>query len=201
MSAIEQIRKGSIGPPPATDTQPARRASVAIVLAGDPDTPSACFVERVRRAGDRWSGDVAFPGGWAKCGDENMRAAAIRETREEVGLVLGEAQHVGDMAPMPISRFDSDWGIVGASVFYVGESCPALYPDKREIARAFWIPTAHLYHPGNHTVVHWSRSGPPRPRPAIAFGQHVIWGLTYRMLVRFSNLATGGNSPLEADPD
>ena len=201
MSSIEQIRKGFIDPPPAADVRSARRASVAIVLAGDCDAPSVCFVERVHRAGDRWSGDVAFPGGWASHGDESLRATAMREAHEEVGLALDDAHHVGDVAPMPISRFDSDWGIIGASVFYVGEPCPTLHPDEREIDRAFWVPAAHLYHPDNHTVVYWSRSGPPRPRPAIAFGGRVIWGLTYRMLVRFSNLATGGRSPLEADPD
>ena len=201
MSSIEQIRKGFVAPPPAADVRSARRASVAIVLAGDCDAPSVCFVERVRRAGDHWSGDVAFPGGWANHGDGSLRATAMREAHEEVGHALDGAHHVGDVAPMPISRFDSDWGSIGASVFYVGDPCPALHPDGREIAGAFWVPAAHLYHPGNHTVVYWSRSGPPRPRPAITFDGRVIWGLTYRMLARFSDLATGGRSPLEADPD
>ena len=201
MASIEQIRKGFVDPRPVADVRSTRRASVAIVLAGDCDTPSVCFVERAHRAGDHWSGDVAFPGGWASRRDESLRATAMRETHEEVGLALDDAHHVGDVAPMPISRFDSDWGIIGASVFYLGGPCPALRPDESEIARAFWIPTAHLYHPDNRTVVHWSRSGPPRPRPAVVFEGRVIWGLTYRMLVRFSDLATGGRSPLEADPD
>ena len=100
---------------------------------------------------------------------------------------------------MPISRFDSGIGIIGASVFHIGGSRPPLRLDEREIARVFWVPIADLHHPGNRTVVHWSRSGPPKPRPAIEFGGHVIWGLTYRVLVRFSNLVTDGRSPLRAD--
>ena len=201
MSSIQHIRKAFAEPHSNGDSVSARRASVAIVLAGDSGAPSVCFVERARRAGDPWSGDVAFPGGWAKPEEANLRATAMRETHEEVGLALAGAQHVGDLAPMSISRFRSGMGIIGASVFYIGESCPPLHPDEREIARAFWIPIAHLHHPDNHTVVHWSRSGPPRPRPAIAFEGRVIWGLTYRVLVRFSDLATAGSSPLEADPD
>lgn len=129
-----------------------------------------------------------------------MRDAAMRETHEEVGLVLTGAHHVGDMAPMPISHFDPGVGIIGASVFHIGESRPPLQPDEREIARAFWAPIADLHHPGHRIVVHWSRSGPPKRRPAIEFDGYVIWGLTYRMLVRFSNLVTDGCSPLEADP-
>ena len=160
------------------DETPGRRASVAIVLCGDRDAPSVCFVVRARRPGDPWSGDVAFPGGWAKREAESLRDAAMRETREEIGLVLADAHHVGDMAPMSISRFDPGIGIIGASVFHIGESLPSLDPDQREIVRAFWAPLAALHHPDYRTVVHWSRSGPPAPRPASEFDGHVIWGLT-----------------------
>ena len=201
MPSIQQIRGAFVEPPPNGDSTAAHRASVAIVLAGDSGAPSLCFVERARRAGDPWSGDVAFPGGWAKGDGESLRAAAMRETHEEIGLALADAHHVGDLAPMTISRFRDGMGIIGASVFYVGESCPPLHPDEREIAHAFWVPIAHIHDPDNRTVVHWSRSGPPRPRPAVACDGRVIWGLTYRILERFSNLATAGSSPLEADPD
>ena len=201
MSSIEQIRSGLSGLEPAVNAPSARRASVAIVLAGGSEARSVCFVERARRVGDPWSGDVAFPGGWAKHENESFRAAAMRETREEIGLALADAHHVGDVAPMRISRFHSRIGIIGASVFHVGDSRPALRPDEREIARAFWVPIVHLHHPDNRTVVHWSRSGPPRPRPAIMFDGRVIWGLTYRILVRFSGLMTEGHSPLDPDPD
>ena len=158
-------------------------------------------MERASRPGDPWSGDVAFPGGWAKHEDESLRAAAMRETHEEIGLALADTHHVGDIAPMRISPFRSGIGLLGTSVFYVGETRPGLRLEQREIADAFWVPIAHLHHPDNRTTVHWSRSGPPRPRPAIMFDGRVIWGLTYRILVRFSNLMTGGRSPLEPDPD
>ena len=201
MSCVERIRSRLAEAEPAPDAPSARRASVAIVLAGDSGAPSVCFVQRTRRAGDPWSGDVAFPGGWAKHARESLRAAAMRETHEEIGLALAGADHVGDVAPMSISRFDSALGIIGASVFYVGGSRPSLRPDGREIARAFWVPFDHLHHPDNRTVVRWSRSGPPQPRPGIAFEGRVIWGLTYRMLFRFSNVATAGQSPLDPDSD
>ena len=199
MVSIEQMRRSLAETEPAAGGTPVRRASVAIVLCGDCDAPSVCFVVRARRPGDPWSGDVAFPGGWAKREEESLRDAARRETREEIGLVLADAHHVGDLTPMPISRFDSGIGIIGASVFHIGGSRPPLRLDEREIARVFWVPIADLHHPGNRIVVHWSRSGPPKPRPAIEFGGHVIWGLTYRVLVRFSNLVTDGRSPLQAD--
>ena len=201
MSSIEQIRSRLFNPESASSVPSARRASVAIVLAGGTEARSVCFVERASRPGDPWSGDVAFPGGWAKHENESLRAAAMRETHEEIGLALADTHHVGDIAPIRISRFQSGIAIIGASVFYVGETRPGLRLEQREIAHAFWVPIAHLHHPDNRTVVHWSRSGPPRPRPAIMFDGRVIWGLTYRILVRFSDLVTGGRSPLEPDPD
>ena len=201
MLRIERIRKEFAAAGPAGDVPGARRAAVAIVLCGDGDSPSLCFVERVRRDRDPWSGDVAFPGGWAKAEDESLRVAAMRETHEETGLVLTDAHHVGDMAAIPVSRYESTFGVIGTSVFYVGRRQPALRPDEREIAHAFWVPATDLYHSGSRTVVHWSRFGPPLPRPAVAVGGRVIWGLTYRLLVRFSNLAMDGRSPLETDID
>ena len=201
LPGIEQIRSALSAPAPSTGASPARRASVAIVLAGDSCDRRVCFVERATREADPWSGDVAFPGGWAKDEEESLRSAAMRETREEVGLALDDAHHVGDVAPMRISRFHTGVGIIGASVFHVGDPVPALRPELREIAHAFWVPVAHLHHPDNRTVVRWSRAGPPLARPGIAFDGRVIWGLTYRILARFSDLVTGGRSPLEADPD
>ena len=201
MPSIEQIRSALSAPEPAENALATRRASVAIVLAGDSEARSVCFVERASRPGDPWSGDVAFPGGWAKHEDESLRAAAMRETHEEIGLALADTHHVGDIAPMRIPRVRSGIGLLGTSVFYVGESRPGLRLEQREIADAFWVPIAHLHHPDNRTVVHWARSGPPRPRPAIMFDGRVIWGLTYRVLVRFSNLMTGGRSPLDPDSD
>lgn len=55
------------------------------VQRGDPEI---LFIKRAGRAGDRWSGHVALPGGRRDPSDIDDRAAAIRETKEEVGLDL-----------------------------------------------------------------------------------------------------------------
>ena len=75
-----------------------RRAGVAMVLrddAGDGAGPSVLFIERARWEGDPWSGHMAFPGGRVDPSDRDARAAAERETLEEVGLRLSGAERIG----------------------------------------------------------------------------------------------------------
>lgn len=184
---------GRAATPPA-----ARHAAVAIVLCGDEADPAVCFVQRASRAGDRWSGDVAFPGGWHSSADPDPRGTAIRETAEEIALALGHHHHLGDLAPMPINRDPSRTEQIVASVFYLGREAPPLRPDGREIVDAFWVRCSHLHDPVNRTTVDWSRSEPRVPRPGIRFGERVIWGLTYRVLTRFA-AAVGRDDLLDPD--
>ena len=88
-------------------------------------------------------------------------------------------------------------GIVGPSVFYVGSALPSLEMDPGEVADAFWLRCAHLYTSGNLTSL--CRPGAPVARPAVRVDHRVIWGLTYRVLVRFSDLVLGEQSPLIPD--
>lgn len=199
MLTVPKVRRALVGAPSTVAAATIPRAGVAIVLSGNASAPSMCFMQRVQRRGDRWSGDIALPGGWAKARERRLSDTARRETLEEVGIELHRSHHLGDVAPMPISRHEHDTGIIGASVFYVGERAPQLELDAREVADAFWLPCRHLYDPANHSVVHWSRSGPPQPRPAVRIDERVIWGLTYRVLVRFSTLVLGESSPLASD--
>jgi 8-oxo-dGTP pyrophosphatase MutT (NUDIX family) len=50
--------------------------------------PELLFIKRASRVGDRWTGQVAVPGGKRDPEDEDDKAVAVRETQEEVGLDL-----------------------------------------------------------------------------------------------------------------
>lgn len=84
-----------------------KRASVAIILRlhnrpiSDGGTGSQelqiLFIKRARRIGDRWSGDIAFPGGKHDFNldrNDDYRTA-VRETKEEIGLDLDMAHDFG----------------------------------------------------------------------------------------------------------
>ena len=69
------------------------------------------FIKRAARTGDRWTSHVAFPGGKRDPEDEDDKATAIRETREEVGLDLSGSDviHVGNL---PERIVCTAWGFV-----------------------------------------------------------------------------------------
>ena len=167
-------------------------AGVAIVLAGRAGAPSICFIERVERAGDRWSGDVAFPGGWAQDDDGGLKFTAMRETFEEVGIELSLEQHIACLptSSIPAARAGST-GYLGASVFYVGEAIPRLTPDPKELADAFWVPCSHLADSTNATTIDWAGSD----MPAVEFDRRIIWGLTHRVLREFFTLVGQIDAP------
>ena len=179
---VEMVANGFDGPGPgAALPTDGRAAAVAIILAGPPMAPSICFIRRVERPGDRWSGDVAFPGGWAQDDDGSLKGTAMRETAEEVGVDLRTARHLGCLPPEPIGSSARDMGLIAVSVFDAGQRTLPLVPEERELASAFWVPTAHLLDKVNVTRVDWAGNG----MPGIAFEGHVIWGLTYRLLKTF----------------
>lgn len=165
------------------------RAAVAMVFAGSRDALNLCFIERASRPGDRWSGQMAFPGGRASQEDPTPRHVAMRETHEEVGILLNEAAHIGDLSELPLHHHGSDrYGVLSPAVFYAGESLPSLYPEVSEVARAFWIPVSHLYDPGNRGEFLWELGGQQMAFPGIQYRDQIIWGLTWRVLSNFSEL-------------
>ncbi len=163
-----------------------RRAAVAVVIHDAAPGPELLFIERARHPRDPWSGHMAFPGGRVDPADRDARAAAERETLEEVGLSLAGAERLGRLddvragvrlvAPLVLSAFA-----------YRVEARAALTPNH-EVAEVLWVPVRTLLDPACHVGHRW---GPTR-WPGIRVGEpdgHVVWGLTYRLLQSLFGLA------------
>ena len=160
-----------------------QRASVAVILAGEPSL-HACFIRRAHRANDAWSGHMAFPGGRAECADRDAVAVARRETAEEIGLCLGTSTCLGPLAQRPIRGGEPTGDVLSPYVFYAG---PKLLPlrQSEEVAAAYWIRLSALWDRHNRDIVRWQDCGAEREFPGIRHGDNVIWGLTYRVLQDF----------------
>ena len=162
------------------------QASTALVLApGDHDVEVA-IIERTHREDDRWSGQLAFPGGRRDANDPDLATTAAREAAEEVGLELSSP-----LARVAEQRARVRPGVVACYAFAVAERQP-LVPQPQEVAAAWWVPLSTLCDPRNATSVrHRGLSF-----KAIDVQGHALWGLTLLLLERFAalvdiELATG----------
>jgi len=158
----------------------ARPAAVALILVEQSGGLEALFIKRAARAGDPWSGQVAFPGGRHDPEDGDLLATAIRETREETGVELSDAERLGvldDLYPrtptLPPVR-------VRPFVFALPVRRPLV--ATAEVERAFWVPLARIVEPGVRRDMKLVVGGVERVFPAYDLGEDVIWGLTERIL-------------------
>ncbi len=163
----------------------ARRAAVAVVVSDDAD-PALLFIRRQVRAGDPWSGQMAFPGGFCAPGEAD-RDTARRETLEETGLDLGPSRALGQLDDVsPRTPFLPPL-VVTPHVFLVPDR-PAIAPGA-EADEALWIGVRDLIDPANQTAFSVQLPTGKRDFPAIRIGPHVVWGLTERVLRQIAALA------------
>jgi 8-oxo-dGTP pyrophosphatase MutT (NUDIX family) len=161
-------------------------AAVALVLAGEAADLHICLIRRAEHEQDRWSGHIALPGGRVDAGDATPRAAAIRETWEEVGLRLDDVPCLGSLAIHPVRSAGKVTGMsLSPFVFHLGATLDPLTPTDDEVAEAFWVPLRHLLDSRNAVHRPTPRDGIILQFPAIAHHGHYIWGLTYRVLGMF----------------
>lgn len=185
MTTLDRARRALAGlTPVALDDEPgARRAAVALILHEGTRGLEGLFIRRAARAGDPWSGQVAFPGGGYEDADRELRVTAIRETREETGVDLTAAELLGRLDDLHPRTPTLPPVVVRPFVFALVR-VPPLVPSE-EVERAFWLPFARLTEPGVRRDVTLTHRGAPRVFPAYDLGDDVIWGMTERMLTPF----------------
>jgi 8-oxo-dGTP pyrophosphatase MutT (NUDIX family) len=164
------------------------QAAVAMILAAGTSDLDVCFIRRAERSGDPWSGQVAFPGGRAGPSDVNANAVAERETFEEIGLQLETHHLIGPLPVRPIER--QELNLLSPFVYYVeaGAQDVATVRERHEVASVFWVPLHHLFDDAAATELEYPLAGTATRFPGIRYGEHVIWGLTLRVLESFAEI-------------
>lgn len=180
----ERVRAAPGTAPPAH----ARQAAVGVLLRQAAD-PEILLIKRAERASDPWSGHMAFPGGTRSPADADLAETLIRETDEETGIVLDRPSSI--VGPLdivePVSpRLPPIY--ISPFVATVPPETAAI-PDQREIVDAFWIPLSFLRDERNARELLLEIDAVPRSFPSVRFREHVIWGLTHRILSQFLEIA------------
>lgn len=167
------------------------QAAVAMILTEGAAGLEVCFIRRAEREGDPWSGQVAFPGGRASASDADAFAVAERETWEEIGMVLRREHRVGALPMRAVEHNVKRSGLtLWPFVYYVGaqEQATATARLPKEVASVFWVPIGHLFDVNAVTELEYPLGVTATTFPGIQFGEHVIWGLTLRVLASFAEV-------------
>jgi 8-oxo-dGTP pyrophosphatase MutT (NUDIX family) len=165
----------------------AREAAVALLVR----SRSALELLLIRRAelqGDPWSGHVALPGGRRAPGDDDLLATACREAEEEVGIDLGRAgRFIGALDEIAPSTPLLPPIVIAPFVLAVPPDTRAR-PDAREVQAALWVPVDALRDTSALSEVRVDLPGGGR-FPSLVYRDFVIWGLTFRILRQFLEVA------------
>ncbi len=154
-----------------------RSAAVSIIIRGT-QFPSVLLIKRAERAGDPWSGQIAFPGGKMQPGDFTARDTAVRETMEEVGIDLnGGAEFLGYAEAAATHTGNMD---VVPSVFMLREG--AEIRTNAEVSSYRWVDLEDFLSPAAQSTYELSHDGQKVEMPAFAVGDYLVWGLTHRIL-------------------
>lgn len=183
---IDHVRSKLAGhSPEPLSVEAHKKAGVAVVLREGPQSAEVLLIERAHHPDDPWSGHMAFPGGRMEDSDDSTRTTAARETFEEVGLSLEDAEYLGHVDELTGNRRTTPRLVVSAHAFHVREH-GAFALDSSEVQQAFWFPLAGLHDP-ERQVEHVIPDMPEARFPGVLVGEpgrHVVWGLTFRFLER-----------------
>lgn len=170
-------------PPVMQNVPPNRSACVAAILRGTSVLDlEVGFIRRARQDQDRWSGQIAFPGGRAEPEDADSLATAIRETFEEIGLQLPPTALVGQLNDLQARKAGQllDFYIRPYVFFHLDRFSPVL--DPREVADFFWISLTDLRSDSRQIHFEFAQENLSLRLPAIQMpSEPPLWGLTYMM--------------------
>lgn len=127
------------------------------------------------------SGQISFPGGRREQG-ETLMETALRETKEEVGILPETLQIVGSLTSLyiPPSNFCL-YPYVAYSPVY-----PTFQPDNKEVAEVIETPLTLLLDPKNRHVEFWDLGEHGKRRvPFFNVFGHYVWGATAMILSEF----------------
>ncbi|MEE8046677.1 MAG: CoA pyrophosphatase [Dehalococcoidia bacterium] len=117
------------------------------------------------------SGEWAFPGGKIDDTDVSPMAAALRETKEELGINASDIDMWCGMAPVDTSSGFEVWPYAGR----VTDNVP-LIPEAGEVAEVVNIPVRVFVNDESKRTITIIRNGTRREMIAYAYEDRIIWG-------------------------
>jgi len=150
----------------------ATKPAAVLVPVVDRGEPTVLLTTRTQDLASH-AGQVAFPGGKIEPGDDSPVAAALREAREEIGLLPALIEPLGYL---DLYLTFSGFRILPTVARVKPEFTLKVNPS--EVTDTFEVPLAFLMTTANHQRRSRDWNGINREYYAIPFGDRYIWGIT-----------------------
>ena len=125
---------------------------------------------------------ASFPGGRMEEHDTDVKATALRETHEEVGIAPGQVDVIGFLQSMPTIT-----GFAVTPVVGLVEPGVDLTIDRTEVEYAFELPLEFLLDEANDLLADREWQGRRFRLREFHYGGERVWGATAYMLLAFRN--------------
>ena len=165
---IKRFKKDNLFPEHHVNMVARNETAVSVLLSHG----HLLLLKRRARPDDPWSGDMCFPGGFAKEGETPYKAS-LRELREETGI---EEQFVYFQFEHKVFHPVRSSSINVHPFVYICEEMLTVNPDS-EIERGGW------YKLGSEVRAHDERMG-----DYIKWNGDIVWGLTFRIYDSLKNI-------------
>lgn len=135
------------------------------------------IVLTLRTAGIKHGGQLSFPGG-GKEGDETCEETALRETREEIGLIEDHVAVIGALTHLYVDRSNN---LVTPIVGFIDEE-QQFQRNPNEVEEVFSVPISELLNIENQNEEEWKLLDRKIEVPFWSIHHVPLWGATAMML-------------------
>ncbi|MBD3255061.1 MAG: NUDIX domain-containing protein [Candidatus Lokiarchaeota archaeon] len=112
-----------------------KTAVVVLILPHKGKPYNLIMIKRTTRKGDRYSGEMAFPGGRYERKDKSLKETALRETEEELGIPRENIKILGCLDDHITPKFS----VITPLVAYIDQD-QAMTPQPEEVQEIVKIP-------------------------------------------------------------
>ena len=180
----ERVRGDHVLSPGAELPTGLRAAAVLVPIVDWPTGLTVLLTQRHEKLSAH-AGQIALPGGQVEPDDADAVGAALRETREEIGVPTDRIEVVGRL-----DTYITGTGFEIVPVVALLAPPLSLAPDPREVTEVFEVPLAFVADRANHRRETRELKNGVRTFFVLPFESRYIWGATAGILVNLAEVLT-----------